>query len=204
MGKAEYARIPSSTDDEEKSLGYTTQTSPAHFYVRFSRSPFLYLLDFALALVVIFLLIWRNVDAKVQRLELQDDITGYAPKFSHRLVTFKSEPQFISNHSSLESLAEAREYWKTLVPRKCDAEWGLKAHRLMLSIAGQGFIELNDERATNFDIPKKINFMVNGVERHFLGTSIVHSVHCLYSIMAEYDAVVLGIRKQPIDTWHMV
>lgn len=123
MEKAQYARLSSSsTDDEEKSIKYDspaeipTQTPLSH--VRFSRSPFFYLLDLGLILAFTFFLIRRNAESKVARLDLQDDITGYAPKFGHQLVTFKTAPQFISNHTSLASLAEAREYWKTLVPRK--------------------------------------------------------------------------------------
>jgi hypothetical protein len=73
-----------------------------------------------------------------------------------------------------------------------------------MTIAGQGFVELDEERAAHYDIPKRITYNDGERDRYFLGTAIVHSVHCLYAIMAEYDALALGIKKFPLDTEHMV
>jgi hypothetical protein len=117
MGKHDYARLPSKNDDEEKNE-YAHPTHIPRSNSRFSRSPLFYLLDLGLVVALAFLFIRRNHDVKLEHLDLQDDITGYAPKIGHQLVTFKEAKHFISNHTSLASLAEAREYWKTLVPRK--------------------------------------------------------------------------------------
>jgi len=120
MGKKEQAQYSHLNEDEEQSTQYEHDLL-LHRELRrrrFSRSPFFYILDTILALAVIFLLFRRDWYEKVQRFDLGSDITGYAPQIDHSLVTFTKQPYFISNHTSLESLREAREHWKTLVPRE--------------------------------------------------------------------------------------
>lgn len=115
MGQPEYSRL---TEDEEQSAQYGSSLHrPSRS--RCSRSPLLYVIDLILALAVAFLLFRRHTYERAQQFDLNSDITGYAPQIDHRLVTFTKQPYFISNHSSLESLREAREHWKTLVPREC-------------------------------------------------------------------------------------
>ncbi|KAH8656689.1 hypothetical protein BGZ60DRAFT_472690 [Tricladium varicosporioides] len=176
MGQPEYSRI---NEDEEQSAQYGHESSlhrPSS-RSRFSRSPFFYILDIMLALAVGFLLFRRHTYKKVQEFDLNSDITGYVPQIDHRLVTFTKQPYFISNHSSLESLREG---------------------------PGQGFVEMNEELTNNYAMPKEITWKKDGVEdRYLYGTAILHSIHCLYSIMAEYDALALGFKSIPRDTLHM-
>lgn len=81
---------------------------------RWTRSPWMYLLDlFAIALIIIF---WTRKPTS-SHLDWQGDITGFVPSFSQQVVVFRSYPKFISNHTSLESLQEAREHWMNLLPR---------------------------------------------------------------------------------------
>jgi hypothetical protein len=118
MGQPEYSRLGG---DEEQSKQYDHHEGPlgrSSYRSRLSRSPFLYILDLILALAIAFLLLRRHADEKIQQFDLGSDITGYVPQIDHQLVTFTKEPQFISNHTSLESLRQAREHWKTLVPRE--------------------------------------------------------------------------------------
>ena len=115
MGQPEYSPL---NEDEEQPMQYDHAVRRPSFPSRLSRSRWFYVLDITLALIIGLLLYRRESYEKVQSFDLNSDITGYAPQVDHRLVTFVSEPHFISNHSSLESLRQAREHWKTLVPRK--------------------------------------------------------------------------------------
>jgi hypothetical protein len=66
-------------------------------------------------------------------------------------------------------------------------------------------VEIDEELAKGRAMPKEITWKKDGVEdRYLYGTAIVHSIHCLYSIMAEYDAIALGLKSVPRDTLHMV
>ena len=115
MGQPEYSPL---SGDEEQSMKYESAHRRPSSRSRLSRSPYFYVLDIILALAIGVVLYRRHTYEKVQQFDLNSDITGYAPQIDHRLVTFISQPYFISNHSSLESLREAREHCKTLVPRK--------------------------------------------------------------------------------------
>lgn len=114
MGWSEYS--PLSDEEQSGQHGHPLQVPSSR--TRFSRSPCLYILDIILAVTVGFLLYRRYSHDKMQQFDLNSDITGYAPQIDHRLVTFTTQPSFISNHSSIESLRDAREHWKTLVPRE--------------------------------------------------------------------------------------
>jgi hypothetical protein len=71
--------------------------------------------------------------------------------------------------------------------------------------AGQGFVEIDDELVKGRAMPKRITWKQDGkADKYMYGTAIVHSIHCLYSIMAEYDALALGLKSLPRDTLHMV
>lgn len=80
-----------------------------------SRSTYFWILDVFLGLTCTYLLILMRSRTN---LGLQGDLTGYVPRFSNEIKTFASGPNFISNHTSEASLADAREHWKTLVPRE--------------------------------------------------------------------------------------
>lgn len=115
MGQPEYSPL---NEDEEQSEQYEHPLRRPSLRSRLSRSPLFYILDAALVLAIGFLFFRQQTYETVQQFDLNSDITGYAPQIDHRLVTFTKQPHFISNHSSLESLREAREHWKTLVPRE--------------------------------------------------------------------------------------
>lgn len=66
-------------------------------------------------------------------------------------------------------------------------------------------MEVDDELVKGRAMPKRITWKQDGKEdKYMYGTAIVHSIHCLYSIMAEYDALALGLKSLPRDTLHMV
>lgn len=66
--------------------------------------------------------------------------------------------------------------------------------KLTARAAGQGFVRKDEELAKNRAMPKAIKWTDPSKEGAFYGTSIVHSIHCLYSLMAEYDALALGLK----------
>lgn len=82
--------------------------------IRWIRSPWMFFLDLCLiGLIVIFATRKSNVDP----VQLQGDVTGFVPRFDQQITTFRSHPEFISNHTSLDSLREAQEAWVKLLPR---------------------------------------------------------------------------------------
>lgn len=78
-----------------------------------ARSAYFYILDVFLIAIAILAFFSRP-----RHHQQQGDATGYVPAFGSHLVVFENHPEFMSNHSSEASLIEARESWKTLVPRK--------------------------------------------------------------------------------------
>jgi hypothetical protein len=83
--------------------------------VRWIRSPWMFLLDLVLvALATIF----YSRKPTTSHLDWTGDVTGFVPEFSQSIVTFQAYPEFVSNHSSIESLAEAREHWMNFLPRE--------------------------------------------------------------------------------------
>jgi len=140
--------------------------------IRWTRSPWMYLVDiFAIALIVIF---WSRQPTSTH-LDWQGDITGYVPSFSQQVVVFRSYPEFISNHTSLASLEEAREQWMKLLPRECTHD--MFVCPLTMRLAGQGYISVDDLAIRRYDLPKPIEYK----GRKSLGTSMMHSLHCLVS-----------------------
>lgn len=83
--------------------------------VKWIRSPWMFLIDLFLIILV---LIFASREPRSAHLDFAGDITGFVPKFSQQIVTFRAYPEFISNHSSEESLKEAREHWMDLLPRE--------------------------------------------------------------------------------------
>lgn len=65
---------------------------------------------------------------------------------------------------------------------------------LTVETAGQGFVRVDEELAKNHVLPKAIKWTDSTKGGSFYGTAIVHSIHCLYTIMAEYDALAMGLK----------
>ncbi|TLS27898.1 hypothetical protein PpBr36_02068 [Pyricularia pennisetigena] len=112
----------------------------------------------------------------------QMDIIGFFPEVSHRVTYFEKQPEYISNHSDPQSILEVKKLWEALLP------------------PGEGFLYVTDEEAEKYDFPMLIHYNVppeHGVpgkplRGKAIGTTIAHSLHCLYLIMAEYDLVFQG------------
>jgi hypothetical protein len=89
--------------------------------INWLRSPWFYLLDL---LMIALIMIFFARKPTTYHLQWQGDITGFVPTFSQQVVTFRSYPEFVSNHTSLDSLAEARSAWVKLLPRKFSRDDG--------------------------------------------------------------------------------
>ncbi|TDZ73343.1 hypothetical protein CTRI78_v001186 [Colletotrichum trifolii] len=113
----------------------------------------------------------------------QSDMIGFFPPISHRVQYFEKRPEYISNHSSPESLQQVKKLWEKLIP------------------PGEGFLYVSDEEAAKYDFPTLIHYNVapeHGVpgmplRGKAVGTTVAHSLHCLYLIMAEYDRLYQGL-----------
>jgi hypothetical protein len=150
------------------------------------RSPLFFLLDVLLVLALFYFAFQYH--GQLHCLDCQGDTTGYAPAFSSQIIIFRKHPEFISNHTSLASLREAREHWKTLVPRMYSLGPTILSKSNVFSpikTAGQGFIEIDNHTAEQYNFPKLIKIPEEakmpgrGKGGYTLGTSVVHSLHCL-------------------------
>jgi hypothetical protein len=110
----------SSIDDEDTTLMSDGKKKPWPKHdIKWIRSPFMFLLDFFLVALIVILTIRRPpLESAANSAGLQGDVFGLVPRFDEEIVTFQAHPEFISNHSSEESLTEAREHWIKLLPRE--------------------------------------------------------------------------------------
>jgi hypothetical protein len=108
----------SSSDDGDDTIPMLkkrkTKPWPEH-PIKWIRSPWMFLID--LILVALAMIFWSR-EPTTSHLDFQGDISGFVPRFSQQVVTFKAYPEFVSNHSSEASLKEAREHWMKLLPRE--------------------------------------------------------------------------------------
>lgn len=109
---------PSSSSDEgddttpmlkRKTVSWPTKS------IKWIRSPWMFILDFGIVALVTYLLGRKSFTT---HMDLLGDVTGFVPHFSQQITTFRAHPEFVSNHTSLESLQEAREAWMNFLPRE--------------------------------------------------------------------------------------
>ncbi|TID16018.1 hypothetical protein E6O75_ATG09076 [Venturia nashicola] len=146
--------------------------------IKWIRSPWVFLLDLFLVTLI---MLFASREPKSAHMDFAGDITGFVPKFSQQIVTFRAYPEFVSNHSSEESLKEARAHWMNLLP------------------PGQGFVRVDETDLESHELPTPI-VSAKGVKS--VGTSMMHGLHCLYLIMSEYDMLAMGQQQPGHDTQH--
>uniref|UniRef100_L2GBR2 Cyclochlorotine biosynthesis protein O n=1 Tax=Colletotrichum fructicola (strain Nara gc5) TaxID=1213859 RepID=L2GBR2_COLFN len=101
----------------------------------------------------------------------QTDPIGFFPPISHKIQYFEKTSEYISNHSSPESLQKVKKLWEKLIP------------------SGEGFLYISDEEATKYDFPTLINYKVPP-EHGVPGKPLRGKA---YLIMAEYDRLYQGL-----------
>jgi hypothetical protein len=75
----------------------------------------MFLLDLGLVVLIV---IFAVRQSNVNHVQLQGDVTGFVPQFDHEITTFRAHPEFVSNHTSMESLQDAQKAWTEFLPRK--------------------------------------------------------------------------------------
>ncbi|KAK1836885.1 hypothetical protein QBC39DRAFT_247100 [Podospora conica] len=142
------------------------------------------ILDTALLLVILGLLIDRRRHSGDGRslFEVAGDVTGFAPRFSQQITTFKPDPSFVPHNMSQMFSESVQEKWLSIVPK------------------GLGYIHINNTKAyDNLPTPLKT------YPDYTFTTSMTHQLHCLHAI-AETFAAMSSNRpdKMPSEgPWHL-
>ncbi|KZM26970.1 uncharacterized protein EKO05_0004751 [Ascochyta rabiei] len=151
-------------------------------------SHYRWLLDTTLLLVIVGLLAekrWRR-DHSYQY-EFAGDITGFAPKFSQQIVTFRPNPIFAPENASEFWNRDVQQAWLNIVPE------------------GLGYVEVKDS-AQHDNLPRPIHDYVNNT---VFTTSMTHQLHCLYTILNAYNTMSVTLdnpmlKVNPIQQpWHV-
>ncbi|KAI1878146.1 uncharacterized protein JN550_000328 [Neoarthrinium moseri] len=125
---------------------------------------------------------WRS-NGEDEGLEGAGDVTGFAPQFSQKIVTFSPDPMFVPENTSEFWSDEVRQKWLGLVPK------------------GLGY--LNIEHPEKYrDLPATL---VGYKGKYVVTTSMTHQLHCLYSIAEVFSAYTSGNQSRiPFETpWHL-
>jgi hypothetical protein len=148
--------------------------------IRWVRSPFMFLLDLVLVMLVVIFSTRKPAILESTNAELQGDIHGLVPNFEPQLVVFKAYPEFVSNHTSEASLREAREYWMKLLPRESTFKNVIEIMNTtnILTVAGQGYVKVDDDDIQMYALPNPVQYKGG----KSVGTSMMHGLHCLVSL----------------------
>jgi hypothetical protein len=160
MGQPEYSRHHS--DEEQSKQNERYGLSGSSYRSRLSRSPSLYILDLTLALAAAFLLSGRHAHRKVQQFDLGSDITCSIPQIDRHI--YKGTAIYCKPHQSGVSqggtrvLEDARSPCEDFFVSDCQFR-----HRLLtIRLAGQGFVEIDDELVKGRAMPKRIAWKQDG------------------------------------------
>lgn len=164
----------SSTEVEEALMGekqddawYTEGSGSRRYQRNFSSKR--WLVDAALLLVIIGLLVER-FKFPLHALEITGDITGFAPEFKKKIMTFQPDLDFIPANTSEFWDKSVRDKWLSIVPR------------------GLGYVKVYKPSRFN-DLPTPIHDYPNDT---VFTTSMPHQLHCLYNILEVYAAMTSG------------
>ncbi|KAH8193669.1 hypothetical protein TruAng_012166 [Truncatella angustata] len=141
---------------------------------------------FLVALIVMLLLDrdWGKHDEKKREpLEGTGDVTGFAPRFSQKIVTFQPDPMFLPENGSEFFTDEVRQKWLGIVP------------------SGLGYLDIKEPEKYE-DLPQKLEGYQG---KYVVTTSMTHQLHCLYAIAEVFSAYSSNIiEKIPQESpWHL-
>ncbi|KAB5577820.1 hypothetical protein GE09DRAFT_1168642 [Coniochaeta sp. 2T2.1] len=147
------------------------------------------LLDAVLVLAIIGLLLDRRLSQyepqdkeRQPMLETLGDITGFAPKISQQIKSFKPDFSFAPEDASKFFTPEVQNKWLDLVPR------------------GLGYIQIpHPADYTRLPTP------LDGYPSTVYTTAMTHQLHCLYAIVEVYSGMASNnTDKVPEETpWHL-
>ncbi|OIW28786.1 hypothetical protein CONLIGDRAFT_654897 [Coniochaeta ligniaria NRRL 30616] len=147
------------------------------------------LLDTLLLLVIVGLLLERRLSQheppsqeRPGQLESLGDITGFAPRISQQIKTFKPDFSYAPEDASKFFTPEVQNKWLDLVPR------------------GLGYVEVPHPETHN-NLPKPLD----GYSATVFTTAMTHQLHCLYAIVEVYSGMASNnTDKVPKETpWHL-
>ncbi|KAH6616874.1 hypothetical protein C7974DRAFT_436777 [Boeremia exigua] len=150
--------------------------------------PYRWLLDTSLLLVIVGLLAekrWRH--GRGHQYEFTGDITGFAPKFSQHITTFRPDPVFVPEQASDFWNKDVQQAWLDIVPE------------------GLGYVEVEDPTSHD-NLPQPIHDYANTT---VFTTSMTHQLHCLHTILTAYNTMAVTLDKpffkvNPIQQpWHV-
>ncbi|KAF2190988.1 hypothetical protein K469DRAFT_732514 [Zopfia rhizophila CBS 207.26] len=144
-----------------------------------------WVIDTALLLIIFGLLAekrWKkHVKHKSHRYEFAGDLTGFAPKFSQQITTFKPDHRFAPENASAFWDGETQDAWLSIVPK------------------GLGYVLVEDpERYDN--LPHPIHDYPN---KTVFTTSMTHQLHCLYTILDAYNTLLAYPNWEIELPWHV-
>ncbi|CAI4214783.1 unnamed protein product [Parascedosporium putredinis] len=194
MSQGPYQQLPGAKDDHDDSasditIPFLDSEDPMGWKEGYERAmpgrrsrvlsvleklkPLRWILEAGLVVAVIILLVQRqdhasSVNADTQ--ELGGDISGIAPRFSQKLVTFEYNDDYIPTKTHKFFRAKTHRKWLELVPK------------------GLGFLEI--QNPDNFDnLPVPLNDFGN---KTVFTTSMTHQLHCLHSIYLRQSIMCCG------------
>ncbi|KAF2464346.1 uncharacterized protein BDR25DRAFT_381466 [Lindgomyces ingoldianus] len=129
-----------------------------------------WIVDSSLLLVIIFLLVEPRMRNPSPRLDTTGDVTGFAPKFSQKIVSFEPDLSFVPQNTSSFWDKSVRDKWLSIVPR------------------GLGYVRVNEPSRFK-NLPTPLHDFANMT---VFTTSMPHQLHCLYNILEVYSAITSG------------
>lgn len=143
-----------------------------------------WLIDTGLLAMIIFLLLFRPQRGREHFWEGAGDLTGFAPEFSQKIVTFTPDPGFMPENASEFFTDATKNKWIDLVP------------------PGLGYVNIVDPGRYD-NLPTKLNDYED--DDYVATTSMTHQLHCLHSIAEAYSSLRLDNPK-PLSAeqiWHV-
>lgn len=136
-----------------------------------------------LGLVVMLLVerVWPG-QTKAHRFEFAGDVTGFAPEFRQKVLSFAPDPRFMPEDPSEFFTDEVKEEWLSIAPK------------------GLGYLNIPDsEEFDNMPTP-----LVGYPEDKFVVTSsVTHQLHCLYAIAETYAKFATNRTLSYEVPWHL-
>ncbi|KAJ9137311.1 hypothetical protein NKR23_g9270 [Pleurostoma richardsiae] len=141
-----------------------------------------WILNTLLLLAVLGLLVDRQLSTQEYgRFEGSGDLTGFAPRFSQQITTFKPDPMFVPENTSEFFTNTVRQKWLSLVPK------------------GLGYLKVEQPEKYN-NLPTPLPEFSHTV----FTTSMTHQLHCLHAIAEVFAALTSDPSKVPPETsWHL-
>ncbi|KAK9418734.1 hypothetical protein SUNI508_07754 [Seiridium unicorne] len=180
------AHIEDTIDLDEKDYIHTPRKSKRRQALDLLRR-YRWVIDGFLVALVVMLLVDRQWTGKSQqkeeKLEGAGDVSGFAPRFTQKIVTFQPDPLFVPENGSEFFTRVVRQKWLDIVPK------------------GLGYLDVKNPEKYQ-DLPQKLEGYKG---KYVVTTSMTHQLHCLYAIAEVFSAYTSNDKERiPEETpWHL-